>query len=94
VIIRQDMYETIPMDQRYPMIIEILNVNALALTSREIAERYIYSPTESDRLVTGTILNVLTLAGIVKKFTEMGSKHKTNRYVLDRSVRIVKEIPA
>ena len=94
MIIRQNIHEIIPMDQRYPMIMGILNTTALALTSREITERYVYQPTESDKLVTGSILNVLTLAGIVKKFTDPDPKRKINRYVLDRTVRIVKEIPA
>lgn len=93
MLIRENLYDSISMDRRFPEIMAILNTTAIPLTSREVAARYVVQPSESDKLVTGSVLNILALVGLVKKYTS-SDKRRTNTYVLDRSVVVVREIPA
>lgn len=77
-------FNPIPMNQRYPEIMKVLQESTEPLSSTEIANLYITNPNSSDGLVTGSILNVLALAGIVKKNTYVKGNSKRNSYELVR----------
>lgn len=60
----------ISMEQRYPLIMDILKKSDKPLSTRQIVNRYILNSSASDPLVTGTILNVLVLSGVVNRVEE------------------------
>lgn len=64
-------------------ITSVLNYSDSALSSREIAEKYIQIPTSSDSLTTGSILNVMAILGHVKKIGSQ--KGKTTKYKYQRT---------
>lgn len=61
--------QSIPMQYRYERIMEVLNENrGVPLSPSAICEKYIIGKiTASDPLSTGTILHVLSMAGVVKR---------------------------
>ena len=61
--------QPIPMQYRYERIMEVLNENrGVPLSPSAICEKYIIGKiTSSDPLSTGTILHVLSMAGVVKR---------------------------
>jgi hypothetical protein len=69
----------IPLEQRYEMIMQVMNSTRKFMTSRQIADSYINNPTTSDVLVTGSILNVLALANLVTK-RQLNLPSKVTRY--------------
>lgn len=69
MIKRESVYTSISMERRFPLIMKILLSSNAPMSPKAIAIKYIDNPTSSDILVTGTILNVLALAKIVRKST-------------------------
>lgn len=82
MIVRDRSYrsgETIALSERFPEIMKILKNSTSPMSAHDIAKLYVSTPNSSDSLVTGTILNVLALAGVVQKTVFF--KGKSNRSV-------------
>lgn len=60
----------------------VLNFSTKELSATEIAELYFSNPSVSDALTTGSILNVLALAGIVTRVDSSKGKSKRVKYKL------------
>lgn len=71
------------MEDRYVGIMKAME-SGLILSSREVCQRYLGdAANQSDVGSTGQILNVLTLAGMVRKTTHLISKNRfTHKYEL------------
>jgi Fe2+ or Zn2+ uptake regulation protein len=65
---------------RMKHIVTILNGVDYEMTSAEIARRYVGQYTSSDVLTTGSILNVMTHLGLVKKISFWAGKSERYRF--------------
>lgn len=62
--------------------LRVVSASKKAMSAREIAEQYLENPTASDALTTGTICNILSVTGVLKRteYFKKGTKSKRVKY--------------